>query len=53
MNNSSSNPLNPDPGATVRFGEQTWEEMMIGWLDYTLDNESLIASGAPEQGARN
>lgn len=32
--NSAANPYNPDPGATVFWGEQTWEEMMIGWHDY-------------------
>src|SRR5690606_12828887 len=27
--NSKNNPFNPNPDATVRFGEQTFEEMMI------------------------
>jgi hypothetical protein len=30
--NSTSNPSNPDPTKSVRFGEQTWDEMMIGWF---------------------
>ena len=30
--NSDKNPANPDPTATVRFGDQTWEEMMIGYF---------------------
>ena len=29
--NSSANRYNPDPAATVRWGEQTWEEMMLGY----------------------
>jgi hypothetical protein len=29
--NSKNNPFNPDPSATVRWGEQTWEEMLIGY----------------------
>jgi hypothetical protein len=29
--NSSGNRFNPDPTATVRWGEQTWEEMMLGY----------------------
>jgi hypothetical protein len=41
MDNSAGNPLNPDPNDTVRFGQQTFEEMMIGWIDYTRDNEDL------------
>ena len=32
--NSKDNPFNPDPSKTVKFGEQTFEEMMIGYFDY-------------------
>jgi hypothetical protein len=35
--NSKNNPFNPDPTATVRFGEQTFEEMMIGYFDWIPD----------------
>jgi len=31
--NSTRNPVNPDPSRDVRFGEQTWEEMMNGFFD--------------------
>lgn len=31
--NSEDNPNNPDPTQTVRWGDQTWEEMMIGYFD--------------------
>ncbi len=31
--NSSDNPNNPNPGDVVRWGEQTWEEMLIGYFD--------------------
>jgi hypothetical protein len=41
--NSINNRFNPDPAATVRWGDQTWEEMMIGWIDYTLDSQNLRA----------
>lgn len=30
--NTEANPNNPDPSRTVTFGEQTWDEMMIGWF---------------------
>ena len=30
--NSDKNPANPDPSKTVRFGEQTSDEMMIGYF---------------------
>jgi mono/diheme cytochrome c family protein len=29
--NSTGNRFNPDPNATVRWGDQTWEEMMLGY----------------------
>ncbi len=33
FDNSASNPYNPDPSRLVRWGEQTFEEMMIGFLE--------------------
>lgn len=35
--NSAGNKFNPDPSKEVRWGDQTWEEMMIGWLSYYVD----------------
>jgi peroxiredoxin len=32
--NSKSNPWNPDPTKAVRWGPQTYEEMMIGYFDF-------------------
>jgi len=29
--NSTGNRFNPDPTATVKWGDQTWEEMMLGY----------------------
>jgi peroxiredoxin/mono/diheme cytochrome c family protein len=34
FDNSPENPNNPDPTQEVRWGDQTWEEMMGGLLDY-------------------
>ena len=34
FDNSADNPGNPDPRKSVRWGDQTWEEMMIGFIDY-------------------
>jgi peroxiredoxin/mono/diheme cytochrome c family protein len=47
-NNSTSNLANPDPTQTVRWGEQTWEEMMIGYYDRTLVGEDRIKRPVPE-----
>lgn len=35
--NSSNNSFNPDPTKEVRWGDQTFEEMMIGWFDVAFD----------------
>lgn len=34
FDNSEANPANPDPTAAVRFGEQTFDEMMIGYFEW-------------------
>jgi hypothetical protein len=35
--NSANNPRNPDPTAEVRYGFQSWEEMMVGFFDVAVD----------------
>jgi hypothetical protein len=35
--NSVNNPANPDPKATVTYGEQSWDEMMSGWIEIGFD----------------
>ncbi len=37
FDNSPNNPANPDPTAEVRYGEQIWDEMMIGFFDVVVD----------------
>jgi len=34
FDNSKGNPFNPDPTKEVRWGQQTWEEMLVGYMDY-------------------
>jgi hypothetical protein len=46
FDNSAANKYNPDPSRLVRWGPQTWEEMMIGWFDYTLDSQNLASQTA-------
>jgi hypothetical protein len=36
FDNSPNNRFNPDPKAEVRWGEQSWEEMMIGFFDVAV-----------------
>lgn len=35
FDNSANNAANPDPTKDVKWGDQTWEEMMIGWFTIT------------------
>ncbi|SRR5579883_505478 len=35
--NSANNPYNPDPSKEVHWGEQTTEEMMMGYFSYVVD----------------
>ncbi|HVU89087.1 MAG TPA: redoxin domain-containing protein [Pirellulales bacterium] len=37
FDNSDTNLANPDPNSSVSWGDQTWEEMMIGWFTETDD----------------
>lgn len=37
FDNSAENLSNPDPEAVVRWGDQTWEEMMIGYVHAAFD----------------
>jgi hypothetical protein len=34
--NSKNNPHNPDPDAAVRWGDQTYDEMMVGFFDLAV-----------------
>ncbi len=38
FDNSTNNKYNPDPTKAVRWGDQTWEEMMIGWMSFVYDS---------------
>lgn len=37
FDNSPNNKYNPDPTKEVRWGDQSWEEMMIGWFGVAID----------------
>jgi peroxiredoxin len=48
--NSADNLSNPDPSKTIRWGDQTWDEMMIGYFDIAIprteaDKVSVEAGG--------
>ncbi|HET6879891.1 MAG TPA: redoxin domain-containing protein [Pirellulales bacterium] len=41
FDNSAENPTNPDPTSAVRWGEQTWEEMLVGTFETTRADQDL------------
>ncbi len=41
FDNSEENPYNPNSKQEVRWGDQTWEEMMIGWYDIAFPIEQF------------
>ena len=41
--NSRNNPYNPAPDKTVRFGLQTWDEMMVGYVTYVWERPETAA----------
>jgi hypothetical protein len=50
FDNSEKNLNNPDPKKTVYWGDQTWEEMMIGWMDYVHDKKPEATVNASKSG---
>ncbi|HVX63195.1 MAG TPA: redoxin domain-containing protein [Pirellulales bacterium] len=53
FDNSADNVANPDPTKAVRWGDQTWEEMMIGYFS-TLpveEADSSAAANSPDEPA--
>ena len=52
FDNSDQNFENPDPTKPVRWGEQTWEEMMIGYIDYVpAKADKTLALGTETPGS--
>jgi len=50
--NSPNNPANPDPKADVWWGQQTWDEMLAGFVDFAIPvsmNPQDIAKPATKQ----
>ncbi|MEZ5941441.1 MAG: redoxin family protein [Planctomycetaceae bacterium] len=52
FDNSSFNPYNPDPTATVKYGLQTVDEMFNGFVFYVDHDEALQLNVDPKTGRR-
>jgi peroxiredoxin len=51
--NSKNNLLNPAPQETVRFGLQSWEEMMVGFAAYVWERPETVAELAKNPLSQN
>jgi hypothetical protein len=53
FDNSPNNPYNPDPKKTVKWGDQSWDEMHIGFMeiafDAAMDAETVIDAAAKKR----
>ncbi len=49
FDNSTGNRFNPDPTQAVKWGDQTWEEMMIGFFGTVRDLPRAVPSGGAQQ----
>jgi hypothetical protein len=47
--NSANNPSNPDPTQVVKYGDQSWEEMMYGFFDVAIDPKMNVRDLFPKQ----
>ncbi|HEV8482876.1 MAG TPA: hypothetical protein VGV87_04895, partial [Blastocatellia bacterium] len=50
FDNSAKNKYNPDPKKDVRWGDPTYDEMMIGWADLVLPNPAKPETAAKAAG---
>jgi len=46
FDNSPRNPANPDPKKTVRWGDQSFDEMFLGWYNVTWTQETMATPAA-------
>lgn len=53
FDNSPANLLNPDPSAAVHWGDQTWDEMMIGYLHVAWPAKSELEARPAGNAAGN
>ena len=48
--NSANNPYNPDPTKLVKYGDQSWDEMMFGFFDVAIAKDMNVRElSAPDK----
>jgi hypothetical protein len=48
FDNSADNPENPDPSKTVIWGQQSWDEMMVGFFNLVFDAKTPAKALFPD-----
>ena len=51
FDNSANNPYNPDPAKRISWGDQSWDEMMIGFFDVAFDKNMDVKELFPPEKA--
>jgi hypothetical protein len=49
FDNSPNNPENADPTKEVTWGEQSWDEMMVGFFNLVFDAKMPVAQLFPDK----
>jgi hypothetical protein len=47
--NSLNNKYNPAPNTEVIWSDQSWNEMFVPYMEYTIDSQNLVKPGATSQ----
>jgi hypothetical protein len=50
--NSAANKYNPDPAKTIRWGEQSWDEMIFAWVGVVVDRDADPAKVISKEAVR-
>lgn len=53
FDNSANNPFNADPTKEVRWGDQSWDEMMVGFFNLAFDAKMPVKDIFPESSHGN
>jgi hypothetical protein len=49
FDNSANNHWNPDPSKEIHWGEQSWDEMMIGFFDVAIPKDMDVKELFPQK----
>jgi len=49
FDNSTGNPANPDPKATVTWGQQTADEMLLGYVEFYIPGGAFALPAKPKE----